>query len=119
MKNYTPGPWNVERMYDGSKTIAVMRCWPSSDRSGPAIAVHAGSNWIEGGNDMAAANASLIAAAPDLHAACDGPWDVDGVRYGDAPNLLRKCASIISDSRFAQCLLDMADDIESALRKAG
>ena len=67
----TPGPWYVQRKYEGSCTIAVMRDFAS--RMGPAVAVHGPENWIhrgDAGPEMIDANARLIAAAPDLLDAC-------------------------------------------------
>lgn len=62
---HTPGPWFVERMYEASRTIAMMR-----DFKGPnvALAVHGPQNWIHaaGAAEQIEANARLIAAAPEL-----------------------------------------------------
>lgn len=67
MSAHTPSPWYVERKYEGSCTVAIMRDWSKSD---VALAVHGPQNWIhvEGvGPDTIEANAHLIAAAPELY----------------------------------------------------
>lgn len=63
---HTPGPWYVERKYDGGATVAIIRDWVSRDNCG--IAVHGPELWIHGINavEMIEANAHLIAAAPEM-----------------------------------------------------
>jgi hypothetical protein len=68
MASPTPGPWFVGRMYEGSRTVAILRDW-----KGPnvALAVHGPQNWIHAADatEHIEANAHLIAAAPELLAA--------------------------------------------------
>ena len=59
MTRHTPGPWVVEHVYDGSRTVAEMRsqhlvCVNTTEHRAPAPC------------EAVAANARLVAAAPDL-----------------------------------------------------
>ena len=56
MAEHTPGPWYAE----GNTVLA--------ERHHQIATVHGGDTLLEGGVERAAANAALIARAPDLHA---------------------------------------------------
>lgn len=60
MSKHTPGPWNIAQE-------SIDKEWHIVTASGGRIMANV---HIEAGNEMDAANARLIAAAPDLLAAC-------------------------------------------------
>jgi len=71
MSAHTPGPWAVEEGYDGSRTVAFMR---SPNRT---VNVAATQDARPKGHEATTANARLIAAAPELLAACRAALDDD------------------------------------------
>jgi hypothetical protein len=92
MADHTPGPWTVESLYDGSRTVAIVRPLFTRDAfSGRLHApyVNAAQDWVgDADGDRLFANARLIAAAPDLLAAlrdlCDA---IPDETVGDDPPL--------------------------------
>ena len=64
MSKHTPGPWEAERSCD--MTGAPLRAWWISAKGDIDIAETSGEKWPE----EEAANARLIAAAPELYEAC-------------------------------------------------
>lgn len=66
---HTPGPWHVGRGADGHPIVYV-DC-PASEGSGPGIAHVCPIPHMRSTQGTKEANAHLIAAAPDLLAACD------------------------------------------------
>lgn len=75
---HTPGPWTFE-VHDGAKSSAM---YAKDDRICEPVCVIPHDDITEEGYEVVLANARLIAAAPDLLAACKAllpaGWD-DGV----------------------------------------
>jgi len=90
---YTSGPWHVERPYTGTNRYPI-----SCDRPDGARNILAEVNGQGGSGDAITANARLIAAAPDLLAACYAALnrfnDLAAAGYGSAPEERRLRAAI-------------------------
>ncbi len=82
---HTPGPWSGR---EGSSPHHQGQV--SSEATGATIAVTY--------SDESGANVRLIAAAPDLLAACEAVWHVfEG--YDDSPLYARRCRDAIAKAR--------------------
>lgn len=67
---HTPGPWHVERRWsNGCEIVPRITCAKDDDRGCGWIADCIGAPYI--GHESTLPNAYLIAAAPDLLAACE------------------------------------------------
>lgn len=73
MSKHTPGPWAAKR-------VGLQQWWINAPFGDPTIGhnswdglaeVYGSDDWPESGRKVAEANARLIAAAPDLLAACE------------------------------------------------
>lgn len=108
---HTPGPWSVERYF--SKWLIGNGSYLIAETAGsPAYLGRASA-------ERDAANARLIAAAPELLAATDQA--ANGTLLDDALNhddSLRAIAGRISDQWAKKALLAHADRIDAAVTKA-
>lgn len=86
MSKHTPGPWKV--FLDGVKTVCGR---PGMDRSQlmPVVLLGLGCN--------KEANARLIAAAPDLLAACEAV--IEYMKYGQFEKAVEVCKAAIDKAK--------------------
>jgi len=107
---FTPGPWEV--CGDGLRIKPVPKehyFWPLADTAAVIRWCKEDGTWLKGNREEAKANAHLIAASPNLYAACEEP-----------ERRLRQCAENIRDEYpfWARDLEKMADKLAAVMAEA-
>lgn len=97
---FTPGPWEVVSRFVGPLVI-VADCPAEIDRSGKIEVAHVGAETFA----MAAANAELISAAPELYEALATVmgwirnWDPEFVQDDEWPDAGNKAKAALAKAR--------------------